>query len=196
VSLGVLSVQAEPAISAAFRAALAAANVTTHAVCLPSFEQAYAAGVTIIGAENWAAFGHLTDGSGLGPDVRARLLATREISRASLAAAERCRTRFQAEMDAALQGVDALALPTLPDVPPPVSGAADHKASLRMTALVRPFNLSGHPALTLPLQTDSGRPAGLQLVGRRHADAALCAVARRLLSNLRHDLTLGEQLCN
>jgi amidase len=65
-----------------------------------------------------------------------------------------------------------------------------------MTALVRPFNLSGHPALTLPLQTDSGRPAGLQLVGRRHADAALCAVARRLLSNLRHDLTLGEQLCN
>jgi amidase len=196
VSLGVVSVSAEPDISTAFRAALAAANVSVRSVSLPSFEQAYAAGMTLIGAEQWAAFGHLTDSSGLGADVRGRLLATREISRESLVLAEECRTRFQAEVDAALQGVDALALPTLPAVPPTLTAAADLKSALRMTALVRPFNVSGHPALTVPLQTDAGRPAGLQLVGRQYADAALCAVARRLVSHSRHDPSLREPLCN
>ena len=45
-----------------------------------------------------------------------------------------------------------------------------------------------HPALSVPLQTEAGGPAGLQLVGRRHADAALCAVARCVMSE--------ELLCN
>jgi amidase len=51
-----------------------------------------------------------------------------------------------------------------------------------MTSLVRPFNLSGHPALTIPLETNTGMPAGLQLVGRHNDDAALCAVARFIVS--------------
>jgi amidase len=196
VTLGLVSVSAEPAINAALRALLASAHLRVQSMPLPSFEQAYAAGVTILGAENWAAFGHLCDSSSLGADVRARLLATREISPESLAAAEDCRTRFQAEVDAALQSVDALVLPTLPDFPPTLAAAADLKTPLRMTALVRSFNVSGHPALNLPLQTQAGRPAGMQLVGRRYADAALCAVARRLVRNSHHDLLRGEQLCN
>jgi amidase len=52
---------------------------------------------------------------------------------------------------------------------------------LRLTAFVRPFNVSGHPALSIPLATDSHLPAGLQLVGRRGGDAALCAAAHRLV---------------
>jgi amidase len=42
---------------------------------------------------------------------------------------------------------------------------------------VRPFNLSGHPAITLPIAVQ-GVPAGLQLVGRAQQDEALCALAR------------------
>jgi len=196
VSLGVFSVSAAPVVNAAFRAALAASDLTVKSVELPSFEQAYAAGVTLLGAENWAAFGHLADSNALGADVRARLLATREISPEAIAEAEDCRTRFQAEVDAALQEVDALALPTLPEVPPTLVAAADLKTPLRMTALVRSFNVSGHPALSVPLQTQAGRPAGFQLVGRRYADAALCAVARSLRSHSRHAMAIGEQLCN
>lgn len=179
--LGVVNLTAEPGVVAALRAALARADITTVPIDLPSLEDAYAAGLTIIGAENWSAYGHLVDGPGLGADVRARLLANRNISGEALAAAERCRTIFRAEVDAALQRVDALVLPTLPLVPPRLGETSDARAVLRLTAFVRPFNVSGHPALSVPLETDAHLPAGLQLVGRRGGDAALCAAAHRLI---------------
>ena len=88
---------------------------------------------------------------------------------------------FRAEVDALLQSVDALALPTLPDVPLALASAGDAAAAIRTTRFVRPFNVSGHPALTLPLQTSAGLPAGLQLVGPWGADAALCSMGRRIV---------------
>jgi amidase len=182
IRLGVVRVAAEPAIGATLRAVLADTDATLLPVELPLFEEAFSAGLTIIGAETWAAFGHLIESPVLGADVRARLLAARDISGDALAAAETCRRTFRAAVDAALEGVDALALPTLPDVPLTLAAAMDARAALRMTGFVRPFNVSGHPALSLPLETDAGLPAGLQLVGRRNADASLCALARRLFA--------------
>jgi amidase len=179
--LGVVNVTADPGIVAALRAALARANTASVPIDLRSLEDAYAAGLTIIGAENWSAYGHLVDGPGLGDDVRTRLLGNRSISGEALAAAERCRALFRAEVDAALERVDALVLPTLPIVPPRLGETADARAVLRLTAFVRPFNVSGHPALSIPLVTDANLPAGLQLVGRRGGDAALCAAAHRLV---------------
>lgn len=45
-------------------------------------------------------------------------------------------------------------------------------------ALTWAFNLSGHPALTLPAgTTPNGEPVGLHLVARHHADTALLAAA-------------------
>ncbi|MBV8910872.1 MAG: amidase, partial [Gammaproteobacteria bacterium] len=89
------------------------------------------------------------------------------------------RATFRSEVDAALEQVDALALPTLPDAPLSLAAALDPRAALASTALVRPFNLSGHPAITLPL-TAAGLPAGLQLIGRGGGDEALCALARQV----------------
>jgi amidase len=154
-------------------------RVSLTPIDLPSFVPAFAAGITLIGAENWSAFGHLADTPALGPDVRARLLAARDIAPAEVADAEACRSRFRAEVDAALERVDALALPTLPDFPLALAAATDPRAALRMTALVRQFNVSGHPALTIPLES-AMLPVGLQLVGRRGQDAALCALARSI----------------
>jgi amidase len=180
VSIGVFDVDVRPPIGAAVRRALEAAGVRLSTVHLPSFGAAFDAGLAIIAAENWAAYGHLVDAEGLGPDIRSRLLAARDVTPARVAAAERVRTALQAEIDAALEGVDALALPTLSDHPLTLAAAADARAALSMTALVRPFNLSGHPALTVPLDPAAPLPVSLQLVGRRGADAALCAAARRL----------------
>jgi amidase len=154
-------------------------RVTLTAIELPCFEAAFAAGITLIGAENWAAYGHLADSPALGSDVRTRLLAARDITPAAVADAEACRRRFRAEVDAALERVDVLALPTLPDFPLALAAATDPRAALRTTALVRQFNVSGHPALTIPLLS-APLPVGLQLVGRRGEDAALCALARRI----------------
>ena len=184
VRIGRIDVAAEAAIDAVVERVLRHAAVTVTSVRLPSWDAAFAAGLTIIAAENWAAYGHLIGAPGMGADVRARLLAAREVTADAVAAAEICRTTFRAEVDAALQHVDALALPTLPDFPLLLTAALDARASLRSTTLVRPFNLSGHPALSLPLATGAGPPVGLQLVGRRHEDALLCAVAHRIAATL------------
>jgi amidase len=85
-------------------------------------------------------------------------------------------------VDAALADGAILALPTMPDFPLLLSEAADTRAVLGMTALVRPFNLSGHPALSIPLVGPEGLPVGLQLVAAKGADEYLLAVAGALLT--------------
>ena len=56
--------------------------------------------------------------------------------------------------------------------------ARDGVSVIAMSSLIRPFNLSGHPALSLPLPL-AGSPlkAGLQIVGRKGADERVCAIA-------------------
>ena len=55
---------------------------------------------------------------------------------------------------------------------PKPGGKTVRSAMLRHTQL---FNLTGHPAISLPLKT-SGLPVGLQLVGARHQTATLLSV--------------------
>jgi amidase len=179
-TVGWVQVDASPEVTAAARAALEQANISLRPISLPAFEAAFAAGLAIIGAENWAAYGSLVESEALGIDVRTRLLAAREISAAQVAAGEQVRRVFRAQVDNALTQVDALALPTLPDFPLSLAAAADARAALRTTSFVRQFNLSGHPALSLPVTAAGGLPAGLQLVGRLREDEALCALARNV----------------
>ncbi|MEZ4292749.1 MAG: amidase family protein [Myxococcota bacterium] len=50
-------------------------------------------------------------------------------------------------------------------------------------AFTEPWNATGQPALTLPLgRTRAGLPIGLQLVGRRGAEARLIGLAAELLA--------------
>jgi amidase len=140
--------------------------------------------MVIIGRESWQALAQFADDPAMGEDVRARILAGRDHAPERLAAAEAVRQVFSHEVDAALAGVDALVLPTLPSVPPTLAEATDPRAVLPLTRLVRPFNLSGHPAITLPVLTAQGLPAGVQLVGRKGGDAALLALARCLWRGL------------
>jgi len=182
--VGWLEIQPPPPLAAVVHAALSQTEVTLRQVSLPSWTTAYEAALALVGAETCAAFGHLLDCAELGTDVAQRLRSAREIAAAQVAAAEEVRRRFTGEVDAALAGLQALALPTLPDVPPTLEAAADPATALALSACVRQFNLSGHPAITLPIDAE-GSPAGLQLVGRRGEDEALCALARRLAAQLR-----------
>jgi aspartyl-tRNA(Asn)/glutamyl-tRNA(Gln) amidotransferase subunit A len=117
--------------------------------------------------------------------VRARLESGRTIAAVDYLKARAARAALRAAVDAALADCDALVLPTLPIVAPLI-GASDvivdpdsgerlpvRTAMLRHTQL---FNLTGHPAVSLPLRTP-GLPVGLQLVGHRDRTPRLLAVA-------------------
>jgi len=86
------------------------------------------------------------------------------------------RAELTAAIEASLAGADALAGPTVgytaPEQDPPF-GVGDDNAEGRFTG---PYNLSGHPAVSLPVPS-AGLPAGVQLAGRRGRDQALLGVA-------------------
>ena len=181
--IGVVDVKVDMAVRIKVSAAISRLELAKTSVHLTQFEDAFEAGLTIIGAETWAAFDRL-DLNMVGADVRNRLRTAADISTDQVRYAEQVRAAFTAEVDRALEAVDVLILPTLPILPPTLVEAEDARAAIRITALVRPFNLSGHPALSIPLPSLSKRPVSLQLVGRRDGDARLCAFARRIVHAL------------
>ncbi|MDE1169130.1 MAG: amidase [Pseudomonas sp.] len=184
LNIGVVPVQAHPEVQAAVDAALQGSGFALHEQPLPGMAAAYDAGLVVINRETWNACGHLLATGKVGADIAGRLQAAADTSDAALATAEQVRQAFTAQVDAALARFPILAMPTMPDYPLLLSEAADTRAVIGMTAFVRPFNLSGHPALTLPLIGASGLPVGLQLIAAKGADELLCAVARELSRRL------------
>lgn len=151
-------------------------------VQIETFDEAYSAGMQIINYETWQAFGHLVASGDVAGDVAGRLLKASKTTSADVDAANLVREKFSQAIDQLLEQYDAIVLPTLPQIPPKVADAENTVAFLNMTALVRPFNLSGHPAITIPLQTADGNPVGLQIVTRHDADEQLCAIATYLVN--------------
>lgn len=183
-TLGLVTPGTSNGIAGYLAAAIAGAGIAHRSTALDGMEAAFAAGMTIIGRETWAALAPFVSHPGMGDDVRTRLMRASALTDEDLGAAEDVRAAFRDGVDAALEGVDALVLPTLPVVPPLLSEAEDAAALLPLTRLVRPFNLSGHPAIALPLRAAHGVPVSLQLVGRHGGDAALCAVAAYVIQRL------------
>ena len=186
VSVGFLDVACDPHLHACLGAAADRAGWRRSSVQLSEFDAAFAAGLTVINFENWAAFGHLTGKGLIGADVEQRLLAASRTSTADLAQAEKVRVRFSQQVDAALEEFAVLLLPTLPSLPPTLNEARSaSKAVAGMTPLVRPFNLSGHPALTIPVELDcGGLKVGLQIVGRKGQDELVCAFGAQLQKSM------------
>ncbi|WP_312935848.1 amidase [Pseudomonas sp.] len=182
--VGVLRVTAEAAIQKVVYGALTASGLALGNVELKHFGAAYDAGMVVINRETFEGCGHLLLTGKVGADIAGRLAAAGETTDQALSEAEEVRRRFTEEVDHALSQYDVLALPTMPDFPLRLEDAADTRAVLGMTSLVRPFNLSGHPALTIPLGSESGLPVGLQLVAAKGADEMLLAIAERFLLNL------------
>jgi amidase len=177
-------VDADSGVATAVEDALHATGARQTTVALASMDAAFDAGLTLIADENWKALGPIVDDPRLGADIRERVRLAGTVTPDAVAEAERVRATFAAEVDRALEDADALVLPTLPDPPLTLEAVRAGGTTLRVTAFVRPFNLSGHPAVSLPLAARDGYAPGLQLVGRRGGDAALCALARALERSL------------
>ncbi|HZX19165.1 MAG TPA: amidase [Pseudomonas sp.] len=175
--VGVVEVECDGIVSEAVYDALSATSWTCQAVKLPSLAQAFNAAMVLINHETWAAFGQYTGQGLLGRDVEARLLAASRTTADEVTAAELVREQFCLEVDEQLKVFDALVMPSLPRLPPSVESVRAGASILDMTAFLRPFNLSGHPALTVPVQCKGSEiKAGLQLIGPKHQDEQLCAL--------------------
>ena len=117
-------------------------------------------------------------------NVRLRLEMGRHILAEDYERAVRGRDVLRRDVERALNGVDALLLPSLAiEAPPigaatvPVKGGQDlvRAAMLRCSQL---FNVTSHPAITLPCGiTPAGLPVGLQVVGRLGGTDDLLRVA-------------------
>lgn len=72
-----------------------------------------------------------------------------------------------------------VAVPPFPaDEPPPREIAGRRVSVLGWMPFTYPFNLTGQPAASMPAGfTDDGRPVGVQIVGRRHADRTVLAAS-------------------
>jgi amidase len=95
---------------------------------------------------------------------------------------------LRAAYDAALEDHDVLVMPTLPMTATPI---VDESAvpvdeylarALEMIGNTAPFDVTGHPATSVPAGLVGGLPAGLMIIGRRYDDATCLRVANALES--------------
>src|SRR5258707_2481718 len=88
-----------------------------------------------------------------------------------------------AAYDRALETVDVLVLPTLPitATPIPAPDVPREESIARSSEMIvntAPFDVTGHPAATVPAGPAHGLPAGLMIVGPQFGDAACLRVAQ------------------
>jgi aspartyl-tRNA(Asn)/glutamyl-tRNA(Gln) amidotransferase subunit A len=119
------------------------------------------------------------------PMVRARFESGRSIPAVKyVQAVEFCR-RLRADVDALLADADAIVLPTMPITAPllgsdeiTIDPAVGDRTAVRSAMLkhTQPFNMTGHPAISLPVPV-TGLPVGLQLVGKLRGTPDFLAIA-------------------
>ena len=187
---GYFSSPLEPGVREAFEGGLSQlrrAGVLVRSGEVPSSAGIAAAYIAIVLPEAAAWHAPYIDSRAEGylPSVRDRILSGRAISSAEIENAHTMRAQLCREVNALLADADALVLPTLPILAPPVGATAItpdpsdgtsltvRAAMLKHTQL---FNLTGHPAISLPIAT-AGLPVGLQLVGRFNETPRLLEIA-------------------
>jgi amidase len=186
IKLARVAVDAESVIQMLLSDGLKKDFVQVSQTRLPSFVEAFDATLKLMNFEMWQAFGYLLQTGKLGADVANRLAAARDIDSTVAQEAEAIRARFSQEVDLALEGVDALVLPTLASFPLSREEALAGKNDLNISSLTRPFNLSGHPAITIPLHNNLGKPVAMQLVGAKGNDEVICDIAKRISESNKH----------
>ena len=98
------------------------------------------------------------------------------------AKAQNLRRRVRAGYDAVLATHDLLLLPTVPMKATPIPGkdATPQEITRRSWEPTRntcPFNVTGHPAISVPCGMEDGRPIGLMLIGRHYAEDTIYRAA-------------------
>lgn len=120
----------------------------------------------------------------LDPPTRMLLESAELFSATDIAAAERQLALNCRRTVSFFDDVDVLVTPTLPITAPKVGefseGALEAEGVMKYSALAgftSTWNMTGQPAITLPLAVDDGLPVGIQFVGRPADEATLVRLA-------------------
>lgn len=145
-------------------------------VHLPDYAPIETAGMILMQAEAWQAHqsGLAARYDAYGQDARRNLLIGAGLEAEEVAQAKRFATALRQRIDQSLAPFAALLAPTTLSRAPAFD---DFKEGAVWTAMrTLPFNMTGHPALSIPCGFDEGLPLGLQLIGRPYDEATLCQI--------------------
>ena len=92
---------------------------------------------------------------------------------------------LKAAYDAALSQVDLLLMPTLPmkatKIPAADASREEYIArALEMVLNTAPFDVTGHPAVSVPCALSKGLPVGAMLIGKSYGEATVLRAAHAL----------------
>jgi len=101
------------------------------------------------------------------------------------AKAQNLALKLKAAYDAALGEVDLLVMPTVPmkatPIPPPDASREEYIArALEMVVNTSGFDVTGHPALSLPCAMSAGLPVGMMLIAKSFDECTLLRAAHAL----------------
>jgi len=125
-----------------------------------------------------------------GADFRAGLALGQNLLAEHYVRAKRMLTVYRAEVDRVFDGVDVLLTPATPAIAPKLGAVTvttdglTEPAGNAITRFTSFFNMTGHPAITVPSGLhSSGMPMGVQLVGRQFGEAELLSIAAIIDAN-------------
>jgi aspartyl-tRNA(Asn)/glutamyl-tRNA(Gln) amidotransferase subunit A len=190
---GYFAAPIDPDVAAAFEAALVALRAAGASITgaeLPGTAGIATQYVNIVLAEGaaWHADLLAERGDRYTPRVRDRFESGARISAVDYLRARDGRDALRGIVDAAFVDADALILPTLPIVAPPLgvdalavqAGADPIPVRTLMLKHTQLFNITGHPAVSIPIPVQApGLPVGLQIVGRRGRTPELLAIGAK-----------------
>jgi allophanate hydrolase len=132
-------------------------------------------------AERWAGFGHLLDGPGVDPTVRAIVSAGRDLAAPDVFAALDRLATLRRRTEPLWADVDALLLPVTPGHPTLADVAADPVGvNSRLGTFTNFVNLLDLCAVAVPAgRRDDSLPFGVQLIAPAFADGPLLDLAAR-----------------
>ena len=158
---------------------------------LPDYAAMEAAGATILQYQAYALHNANLFHAGYGRQARQSLMLGAEITKSQFAKARKAAAQFQTEMSSILGQYNAVATANVLSVAPPFTDFSDdHSVWTAMRTL--PFNMTGHPALAVPIGFHKGLPLGMQLIAQEHQEAALCQIGEAFERATDHSTQLPQ----
>ena len=177
--------ECDPAIATAVRAAieaLARAGADVVDIRWPHAAEYAKASSAVLGVEARAYHEGTFPGrsADYGPLIRARLASQGDVDAETYARSMRLLLEARAgAADSDLDGVDVLAMPTVPSRAWTIEEAKEIRRPSVWTRITRIFDLTGQPAISVPCGIDpDGIPIGLQFAARMWDEAAALRAAR------------------